>query len=145
MHTNSAYMIPVHDPNSLLMDRLEDYFQLSVNLLDKHSSQPVNQIHNNLFANIQENTPFNEEDEVNQVLYWNIIVNFMNQTDSMITEQEITSLEKIKYRYCKDLYYEIPILLYILKTYISSLQQDDTEEVENAAVDYMEKCFSIGQ
>lgn len=146
MHTNSAYMVPVHDPNSLLMDRMEDYFQLSVNLLDKHASQPVNQINNNLFDHIQENTPFNEDNEVNNVLYWNIIINFMNnKEDFSFTSLELESLEKIKYKYCKNLFYEIPILMYIIKTYISNISKSNDTDSEQKAEEYMEKCFSIGK
>lgn len=145
LHTNSAYMLPVHDPNSLLVDRMEDYLQLSVNLMDKHNSNPVNQLNNNLFAHIQENTPFNEEDEVNQVLYWNMIVNYMNQDEFSITAKQLESLDKLKYRYCKDLYYEIPIILYIIKWYMNNMQKDETIEDENNANIYLEKCFSVGQ
>lgn len=145
LHTNSAYMLPVHDPNSLLVDRMEDYLQLSVNLMDKHNSNPVNQLNNNLFSHIQENTPFNEEDEVNQVLYWNMIVNYMNQDEFSITAKQLESLDKLKYRYCKDLYYEIPIILYIIKWYMNNMQKDKTIEDENNANIYLEKCFSVGQ
>ena len=146
LHTNSAYMLPVHDPNSLLMDRMEDYLQLSVNLIDKHNSDPVNQLNTNLFDHIQENTPFDENNEANHVLYWNIIVNYLNQEDFMITLPEIISIEKIKFRYCKDLFYEIPILLYIIKAYMNTLQKkEDTTNIESDANTYLENCFSVGK
>lgn len=145
LHTNSAYSLPVHDPNSLLVDRMEDYLQLSVNLIDKNSSDPINQLNNNLFDHIQENTPFDEENEMNHVLYWNIIVNYLNQDEFSITVPEIESLEKIKFKYCKDLFYEIPILLYIIKSYISNLQKSETSTSEEDANIYLEKCFSVGK
>ena len=145
LHTNSAYLVPVHDPNSLLVDRMEDYHQLSVNLSHKGYSNPINNIHNNLFANIQENTPFNEDDTANHVLYWNIIVNFLNQDKSTFsfTEAEINSLTNIKFRYCKDLFYEIPILLYIIKTYISDLQEKGNTEIAEEYEANMEHCFNV--
>ena len=125
---------------------MEDYLQLSVNLIDKHNSDPVNQLNNNLFDHIQENTPFDENNEANHVIYWNIIVNYLNQEDFMITIPELNSLEKIKFRYCKDLFYEIPILLYIIKAYMNNLQKkEDTTSIESDANTYLENCFSIGK
>lgn len=145
LHTNSAYLVPVHDPNSLLVDRMEDYLQLSVNLAHKNCSNPINNIHNNLFANIQENSPFNEDDTANHVLYWNIIVNFLNQSkdEFKFTDAEIDSLLNIKYKYSKDLFYEIPILMYIIKTYISEFQESGSTEVAEEYEANMENCFNV--
>lgn len=145
LHTNSAYLVPVHDPNSLLVDRMEDYFELSINLAHKDSSNPVNNIHNNLFANIQENTPFNEKNTSNQVLYWNIIVNFLNQDKSVFqfTEAQINSLKKIQYKPCKDLFYEIPILMYIIKTYINDVQSTNEAPIAEEYQANMEECFNV--
>lgn len=145
LHTNSAYSIPVHDPNSLLVDRMEDYLQLSVNLIDKNNSDPINQLNNNLFDHIQENTPFDENNDANHVIYWNIIINYLNQDNFCITLPEIESLEKIKFRYCKDLFYEIPIILYIIKIYMNHLQKSDETTTEEDANVYLENCFSIGK
>ena len=132
LHTNSAYMIPVHDPNSLLVDRMEDYLQLSVNLMDKPNSDPVNQLNNNLFDHIQENTPFDEENEANHVLYWNIIINYMNQDEFSITAKQLESLERLKYRY-------------ILQQYMNNIQKEENTESEEEASAYLENCFAVGK
>ncbi len=148
MHTNSAYLVPVHDPNSLLVDRMEEYFELSVNL--HHSNtDPVNQLNNNLFDLIQRNKPFDEKDTTNHCLYWNIIINYMNGADATsLTPAQLNSLKNLKYKYCKDLFYEIPILMYILKDYTNQLESgipDNTSSTTDDSTygEFLEKCYSV--
>jgi hypothetical protein len=147
MHTNSGYLVPVHDPNSLLVDRMEEYFEMSINL--HHADlDPVNQLNNNLFDLIQRNKPFDEKDTTNNVLYWNIIINYMNGADaSSLTEAQLNSLKNLKYKYCKDLFYEIPILMYILRGYAGQLEQgfpDNTvSENDETYGKLLEKCYNV--
>jgi hypothetical protein len=146
LHTNSLYPVPVHDPDSLLVDRMESYVQLSNNI--QHSQQnPINQIHNTLFDMIQQNTPFDEEDTKNPKLYWNIIVNYMNDENFSLTAPEIQSLLDMKIRYSKDLFYEIPILMYIIKYYINSLSTSNNTSTtgDNSNTVYLEECFAVGR
>ena len=145
LHTNSLYAIPVHDPDSMLIDRMEDYLQLSNNI--QHSnSNPINQIHNTLFDMIQQNHSYDEEDSKNPKLYWNIIINFMNNEDFQFTNEEIQSLLNMKMRYHKDLFYEIPILMYIIKSYITGLSTNSASTTgDSTNTEYLEECFSVGR
>lgn len=146
MHTNSVYPVPVHDPNSLLMDRMEDYLELSNHL--QHSNQrPINQLNNNLFDHITENTPFNEEDTANHKLYWNILTNWMNMGDEYeISVAQLESLDKLTYKYSKDLFYEIPLLMFVLQAYMTKLAggQNEDETMSNATT-YLEQCYNVGK
>lgn len=146
MHTNSVYPVPVHDPNSLLMDRMEDYLELSNHL--QHSNQrPINQLNNNLFDHIVENTPFNEEDTANHKLYWNILTNWINMGDEYtITVPQLESLDKLTYKYNKDLFYEIPLLMFVLQAYMTKLAGgEEEEETMSNAVSYLEQCYNVGK
>lgn len=146
-HTNSCYPVPVHDPNSLLLCRMEDYHELSINLHNVFED-PINWLDNNLFDRIVENSLYNENDEKDPKLYRNIIINFVNNTSNfIINEVEIDSLLNIQLKYCKDLFYEIPILMYIIQWYINNLQTTTTSS-ENSESDlnkYLEDCFCIGK
>lgn len=146
LYTNSCYPVPVHDPNSLLMCRMEDYHELSINLHHSHND-PINWLQNKLFDRIVENHIYNEEDEKDPKLYRNIIINFMNINDNfIINDLQINSLLNIELKYCKDLFYEIPILMYIIQWYINKLQTSSiTNHIEENAFKYLEDCFCVGK
>ena len=142
--TNSAYPLPVHDPNSMLTDRLEQYFELSVNI--HHSRlQPINQINMHLFDRIQRNDPFDENDTSNPLLYWNILINWINNEDYSITEAQLNSLANLEYMYSKDLFYHIPLLMYVLKSYLSGMQKATNNSTVGDNTTYLEKCYNTGK
>jgi len=143
---NSMYPVPVHDPNSMLVDRMEDYVELSNHLI--HSNQkPINQLNLNLFDHIVEDTPFDEEDTSNHVLYWNMLVGWINDGDDYeVTAAQLDSLEKLSYRYSKDLFYEIPLLMFVLQSYMAKLAgEEDSEEAISNATTYLEQCYNVKQ
>lgn len=144
--TNSAYAIPVHDPNSMLTDRLEQYYQLSVNIRDSRL-QPINQINMQLFDRIQRNDPFDEEDTSNPLLYWNILINWINNKDYTVTEAQLKSLGELQYMYSKDLFYHIPLLMYVLRAYLNGMQQatNSTTTSGNDNITYLEPCYNTGK
>lgn len=146
LYTNSCYPVPVHDPNSLLMCRMEEYHELSINIHHSHEA-PINWLQNKLFDRIVENHLYNEEDEKDPKLYRNIIINFMNAKDNfIINDLQINSLLNIELKYCKDLFYEIPILMYIIQWYINKLQTSSiTNHIEEDVSKYLEDCFCVGK
>ena len=125
LRTNSCYMVPCHDPNSLLMCRLEDYFELSINLKNKPFSPPINWLNMDLFDRIVENNPY-DEDDPDSPLYRNIIIKWMNDHTYSVSDKELDSLINLSYHFCKDLFYEIPILMFILTDIVNGLQADLT-------------------
>lgn len=148
LNTNSCYPVPVHDPNSLLMCRMEEYHELSINLHHSYEN-PINWLDNKLFDRIVENYLYNEEDTTDPKLYRNIIINFMNNEENnfIITQAELNSLLNIQLKYCKNLFYELPILMYIIQWYINKLQttiQSSTIS-ETDTNKYLEDCFCVGK
>lgn len=124
LKTNSCYTVLVHDPNSLLIDRLEDYYELSIDLKNKNFHDPINWLNMDLFDRITENNPYDIDDQ-SEPLYRNLIINSINNTNYKISEQELDYLKDIRFHFCKDLFYEIPILIFILKNYINKLQTNN--------------------
>ncbi len=126
MHLNSCYPVPVHDPNSLLVDRMEDYWELSINLRNK-CNEPINWLDMDLFDRIEKNLPY-EDDKKN--FYKNIIIKFMNKTSDTfdLNIEDIESAEERDYYFCKELYYEIPLLLYAIREYMNGLQSGGTQD-----------------
>ena len=125
---NSMYPVLVHDPMSLLVNRLEDYYELSINLRN-WSREPINPLDMDLFDRIINNNEYDSEDP-DSPIYRNIIIHFMNNNDD-ITNELLDNLINLNYRACKDLYYEIPILLYIINYYLNSIgQEKDGEPIE---------------
>jgi len=130
LRTNSCYMVPCHDPNSLLMNRLEDYFELSINLKNKPFSPPINWINMDLFDRIVNNNPY-DLDDPDAPIYRNIIIKWMNDKSYTVLDEELESLVNLSYHPCKDLFYEIPILLFILNDIVKGLQVDLTNLPSN--------------
>lgn len=138
LHLNSNYPVLVHDPMSLLVDRMEDYYELSINLKHKCYNQPINNIDMDLFDRIVKNNPYNEEN-MKEPIYRNMIIRYVNG-EYNITEQMIENLEELNYRRTKDLFYEMPILMYVIQAYMNNLQQD-TSGLSNDLNDTNEECY----
>lgn len=132
----SNYPVPVHDPNSLLLFRMEDYYELSINLM-KWCKDPINNIDLHLFDRIEKNNPYNIEDP-KLPLYRNLIIRYLNGVDS-VCEKALVSLEHLHYRETKDFFYELPILLYIIQQYIMLIS------AANSAEEPTEKCYMLGE
>lgn len=123
LHRNSCYPVPVHDPNSLLVDRMEDYFQLSINLIHKPFEDPINWLDMGFFDAITDNILYDEEDP-SAPIYRNIIIGWMNNKDFSITGDQLQSIKDIPFNHCKEFFYEIPILIYVLTRITNSIQED---------------------
>lgn len=137
LHLNSMYPVIVHDPNSLLVDRLEDYYELSINL-HHFSKEPINNIDMDLFDRIVENNLYSSEDP-SAPIYRNIIIGFMNNDNYSIDDKMLDNLLRLNYRFSKDLFYEIPILMYIIRAFIFQIQQNPSSNIEDD--DISEECY----
>lgn len=127
LHRNSCYPVPVHDPNSLLVDRMEDYFQLSINLMHKPYENPINWIDMKLFDAITDNILYDEEDP-SAPIYRNIIIGWINDKEYMVNDKEFKSLQEIPFNHCKEFFYEIPIIIYIISRIINSIQANTSND-----------------
>ena len=140
---NSAYPIPICDPNSLLIDRLEEYFELSVLRQNIDMLNPINILDMDLFDRIVENNLYNEED-IQLPIYRNIIINYVNgQGISSLNDNQIDSIFKIEFARNKLCFYEIPILLYCLKGYINELSSSKHSDMDEDAV--CPVCYMTGK
>lgn len=121
MRLNSAYPIPVTDVNSLLIDRLEEYYILSNKIVNKTDHHVINWLDLELQDRIMNNNPYTENEP--NLYYRNIIIEYMNKKDFNITTRMIDSLMRINFCYNKILFYEIPIIVYIIQFYCNKLQE----------------------
>ena len=148
LHINSAYALPVHDPNSLLVDRMEEYHELSINKINS-ILPPINQLNMNLFDHIVDNSLFDETDTSNHKLYWNIFVNYLNNPSAFtLTEAQLTSLSKMNIKYSKDLFYEIPLLMFMIKGYLTGMiggGEVSSTDSGSTTGEYLEKCYNVGK
>lgn len=122
---NTAWPIQICDPNSLLVDRMEEYLELSVQRQNYNFHEPINFLDMHLFDRIVNNKPYDEKDQ-SYPHYKNIIINFMNGgTVDSITDIQLESLKNLDYARNKIFYYEIPLLVHALNTYISGLMSSN--------------------
>lgn len=122
----SYYPVLITDVKCTMSDRLELYYQLSNNKFNLDIFNPIINLNKDLQDRIIENLPYDEND-LGSPIYRNIIINYMNTTGTEfnITEKEIDNLESLNYCYNKDLFYEIPLLMFIIYNYIIQLQTDN--------------------
>lgn len=139
LHLNSNYPVLVHDPMSLLVDRMEDYYELSINLKHKCYNEPINNIDMDLFDRIVNNKLYNEEN-IKEPIYRNMIISYINGEYS-INDKMIDNLEELNYKRSKDLFYEMPILMYCIEAYINNIQQDNSSKLGNNDLDTTEECY----
>lgn len=133
---NTAWPIQICDPNSLLVDRMEEYLELSVQRQNYNFHEPINFLDMHLFDRIVNKKPYDETDQ-SYPHYRNLIINYMaGKGADSITEVELESIKNIEYAKNKILYYEIPLLTYVLNAYISEIMS--TNEMDQD--DYTKCC-----
>ena len=135
---NTAYPIQICDPNSLLMDRLEEYFELSVLKQNYSFTHPINILDMDLFDRIVNGELYDEED-INNPIYRNIIIGYMKDGLShTISKESLDSIRDIDFRPSKDLFYELPLLMFVMTKILldgmTDKSNDDNWDVEN-------KCY----
>ena len=136
---NTAYPISICDPNSLLVERLEEYFELSVLKQNYTFSTPINILDMDLFDRIVNSDLYDEED-IQQPIYRNIIIGYMGDGfNHTITDSEIKSIADIDYKPSQQLYYEIPLLLYIMEAYINHLMSKTETDDDNTTC--CDQCY----
>ena len=120
MRLNSVYPVPVDDPNSLLVDRLESYYKLSNKVMYKDYDNPINWLDMDLLDRIINNELYDED---SNLYYRNLLILYMNNKEFDITDKLMNSIMDIEFNYTKELFYMIPILVFILKSYVNKQQE----------------------
>ena len=120
MRLNSVYPVPVDDPNSLLVDRLESYYKLSNKVMYKDYDNPINWLDMDLLDRVINNELYDED---SNLYYRNLLILYMNNKEFDITDKLMDSIMDIEFNYTKELFYMIPILVFILKSYVNKQQE----------------------
>ena len=120
MRLNSVYPVPVDDPNSLLVDRLESYYKLSNKVMYKDYDNPINWLDMDLLDRVINNDLYDED---SNLYYRNLLILYMNNKEFDITDKIMNSIMDIEFNYTKELFYMIPILVFILKSYVNKQQE----------------------
>ena len=117
---NTVWPIQICDPNSLLIDRMEEYLELSVQRQNFNFHNPINFLDMDLFDRIVNNNPYNEEDP-SLPIYRNIIIDYVNGNTPTLTHAQLESLEKLNYARNKIFYYEIPLLIHAINGHVMDM------------------------
>lgn len=120
MRLNSVYPVPVDDPNSLLVDRLESYYKLSNKVMYKDYDNPINWLDMDLLDRVINNELYDAD---SNLYYRNLLILYMNNKEFDITDKIMNSIMDIEFNYTKELFYMIPILVFILKSYVNKQQE----------------------
>ena len=120
MRLNSVYPVPVDDPNSLLVDRLESYYKLSNKVMYKDYDNPINWLDMDLLDRVINNELYDED---SNLYYRNLLILYMNNKEFDITDKIMNSIMDLEFNYTKELFYMIPILIFILKSYVNKQQE----------------------
>lgn len=120
MRLNSVYPIPVDDPNSLLVDRLESYYKLSNKVMYKDYDNPINWLDMDLLDRVINNKLYDAD---SNLYYRNLLILYMNNKEFDVTDKLMDSIMDIEFNYTKELFYMIPILVFILKSYVNKQQE----------------------
>ena len=120
MRLNSVYPVPVDDPNSLLVDRLESYYKLSNKVMYKDYDNPINWLDMDLLDKVINNELYDED---SNLYYRNLLILYMNNKEFDITDKIMNSIMDLEFNYTKELFYMIPILVFILKSYVNKQQE----------------------
>ena len=120
MRLNSVYPVPVDDPNSLLVDRLESYYKLSNKVMYKDYDNPINWLDMDLLDRVINNELYDED---SNLYYRNLLILYMNNKEFDVTDKLMNSIMDIEFNYTKELFYMIPILVFILKSYVNKQQE----------------------
>lgn len=108
----------INAPTSLFSCRIEDYFKIKyIDKIIDHNNYIINNLSIELMDAILKNTKFINEEDV----YMNIIIKHFNK--EKINADDIYSLEKIDYKSNIELFYNIPIVIYIIEHSIKNLMK----------------------
>jgi hypothetical protein len=115
-----VYGILIDDPSSLLTTRMEDYYMIDYRVKLGLLADPIDIFDNDLINSIVNNNIF----EVgSQKEYYNIINAYF--TNKEITQSMIESLQKIEYDSGVELFYSIPMIIFVLEKYAIELLKSD--------------------
>ena len=106
----------IEDPNSLFITRLEDYYYLIYTPeLWFNSFTPLKE---EIISKIQNDSYYPKDDE--NAIY-NILTDYFNHPEAVISADNLKYLDSIRYAPSKELFYLIPLLLFVMEQAIKKL------------------------
>ena len=115
-----AYGILIDDPQSLLTTRMEEYYRIDFSARLGLMAEPINVFDNDLIE-VLTNGKIIEQGHPKE--YYNIIGYYLD--DKEITQNLIDSLDSIDYSADVELFYTIPMIIFILEKYAYNLLVTD--------------------
>lgn len=109
----------INDPLSIMNDMIEDYFEIIYinNINQAILNEPlINIVDSKLIENIKKKEYY---DIISPLQYRNIIIKYMNK--EKITGEDLKSINNIDFCNNKSLFYEIPLVIFIIEKELLSL------------------------
>lgn len=113
--------IYIDDIFSILHSRPEDYFRIDYtaqNNINPILSEVINNFDSKLVEKIINKSLYNEDDIQS---YRNIILNYIIGNEAVLTQKMLDDIDNIEFTDTIFLFYEIPIVIFILEKYIRKL------------------------
>ena len=111
--------ILVDDPTSILRTRLENYYEMRYNhIVDSTLIHQFSVIEPEVFERIMDNIKFEDDDKK----IHNIIIRYFNNEDIQYNIANI--LDFTEYRRTKEMFYTMPIVIFIMMSYINEFMSD---------------------
>jgi hypothetical protein len=119
-----AYGVLITDPTSLLTTRMEDYFMIDYKVKLGVLADPIDILDADFIDAIMNGKTF----EVgNAKEYYNIISSYFNKKD--ITQDMINALEQLEFSPGVELFYTIPMVIFVLEKYAIDLLKTDIKRL----------------
>lgn len=106
----------IDEPLSIFSSRIEQYYKLEYNIRIVDPNRPML---NNFSVDIMDRIKSSTMYEKNEDRYKNIIIKYFNKLE--ITSDDIDALEYIDYQQNIELFYNIPIVIYIIENKVRKL------------------------
>lgn len=115
--TLQAIGIGITDMNSLMSTCSRPYYMLEYNRINIYTFNTRIEIFSaDLIDKIESGKLYNNS-EVESM--WNILIAYFN--NMKLNDTLLSTIEKIDYNYCKDVFYAIPIIIFCIESYIKNL------------------------
>ena len=106
----------ITDINSLFTSRLEDYYQIKY-IDNMPFKTRISILDQDVVQHIQFNKKYYDGDKKS---VYNILISYMNDDEGYITDAIINKIHDMEFCDSKDIFYLIPIYIYIIKYYIKT-------------------------
>lgn len=112
----------INNPLSILSSRIEDYFEVEYSYIDNSIKNTIYNIDQDLFDRVKNNILYDVIKDKDK-MYMNIVIKYLNNT--IIGSEDIKYIDYVDYSSNIELFYIIPIIIFILNKQIISILTSD--------------------